>query len=336
MKIYPDYYLDGNYLRYIGWVLSDEVRPLLPSVLPNTDIWGRQQHKDVRQEAVKSLLAVYASEAHIGQVQHFTHRFKGQLVRMAVGEIDLTVRISALLVLRQIDKHGLLEEEQRESIGKLVFEEEKRVRNTVAGFFAGLLEERVEDKIEALEAARGGASDDSAELEEERKEKLRLKCLAELLVTFGKQLDERDDAAEDDEQNTHREDDDVVLDRTHRGRVAFAVEALWEHVDSLRDISALLDYLLLDHSVPSPDDMDTDDLPAPGKAKKDKKLSKKGVKAVEECYALKEEEETILVEVLVACLTRSNAIYAVAKKVSIPVVFSSYDTDDRASTPGQG
>lgn len=258
-------------------------------------------------------------------MQHFTHRFKGQLVRMAIGEIDLTVRISALLVLRQIDKHGLLEEEQRESIGKLVFEEEKRVRNTVAGFFAGLLEERVEDTIEALEASRGGASDDSAEVEEDRKEKLRLKCLAELLVTFGKQLDERDDAAEDDEQDADREGDDVILDRTHRGRVAFAVEALWEHVDSLRDIPALLDFLLLDHSGPSPNDMDTDDLPAPGKAMKAKKSSKKGVKVVEESYALKEEEETILVEVLVACLTRSNAIHAAAKKVSLHVVPRSHD-----------
>lgn len=26
MKLDPDYWIDGDYLRYIGWVLSDEVR----------------------------------------------------------------------------------------------------------------------------------------------------------------------------------------------------------------------------------------------------------------------------------------------------------------------
>lgn len=26
MKIDPDHWIDGDYLRYIGWVLSDEVR----------------------------------------------------------------------------------------------------------------------------------------------------------------------------------------------------------------------------------------------------------------------------------------------------------------------
>lgn len=27
MKLDPDHWIDGDYLRYIGWVLSDEVRP---------------------------------------------------------------------------------------------------------------------------------------------------------------------------------------------------------------------------------------------------------------------------------------------------------------------
>ena len=27
MKIHPEYWLEGNYLRYIGWVLSDDVSP---------------------------------------------------------------------------------------------------------------------------------------------------------------------------------------------------------------------------------------------------------------------------------------------------------------------
>lgn len=40
MKVHPDYYLEGNYLRYIGWVLSDGVRfslsPSRPRLTPLT------------------------------------------------------------------------------------------------------------------------------------------------------------------------------------------------------------------------------------------------------------------------------------------------------------
>lgn len=39
MKIHPDYWLEGNYLRYIGWVLSDDVRfsPYLCSYLKRSN-----------------------------------------------------------------------------------------------------------------------------------------------------------------------------------------------------------------------------------------------------------------------------------------------------------
>ncbi|KAG6835657.1 hypothetical protein H0H93_016057 [Arthromyces matolae] len=127
-KKYPGHFLDASYLRYVGWVLSDS----------NTH---------VRLEAVKSLNGVYEQGDYIGSLNHFTERFKPRLVEMATSDTEISIRVAVIQVLGAIDGHSLLEDEEREKLCFLVFDEENRVRKAVSQFVRGVWEEAVDERL---------------------------------------------------------------------------------------------------------------------------------------------------------------------------------------------
>jgi cohesin complex subunit SA-1/2 len=233
---------------------------------------------------------------------------------MALGELDLSVRVQTIQVLRQIETHGLLDEEQRDEVAKLVFENERRVRHAAADFFNGLLSEEVERRETELDAGKV-AHKRGAVATMEAKDQLRLKCLAELLVKYGKALDGTNDEGdeEEDQDDDEATQEDLVEVKTHRGRVAFAVEALWDDVDAVRDWQGIMDFLLLDHS--SSDASNEDTPKAKGRKGKGKGKADAASDEVEDACKLTEEEETLLVEVLVASLMRVTGVSATTKKV---------------------
>ncbi|KAK4048718.1 cohesin complex subunit [Microbotryomycetes sp. JL221] len=310
MKTNADYWLEGDYLRYIGWVLSDEA-------------------KEARRESIKSLFSLYAKESNINSLRHFTERFKNQLTHMAVGEVDLTVRVQAIHVLRQIEGHGLLDEEQRDEVAKLIFEQEKRVRNAAADFFAGVHKETVEQREAELEtegSKKNKKGKKSAMDELEVKGQIQLKVLAELLLQYGQALDsssvERAQELSDSAYATTNRDIELAGLQSRQTRIAFAVEALWDRVEAVRDWQVLSEYLLMDHS----DDQGT---PQPqarrnkGRARTDHMEEEADTDAelrssrrVNDPCRLTEEEGTILVQVLVSSLERVkvHAASAATKK----------------------
>ena len=292
---------------------------------------------------------------------------------MAVGEHDLNVRIQALQVLRQIDSHGLLDDEkQRDEVATLVFEKEKRVRSAAADFFRGLVEEQVEDLKSELEAqgktAKGRKFGGNKKADKERERALHrateYKALAQLLVKYGRALDGRseEDALDDDEQDeadaaaAAREEGSLAVARAEmggeedlgpavpRGRVAYAIEALWDSLDAVQDWEAMLAYLLKDHSPEADEPSGSSNAKGKGKANANARGRARGGKkaaqggeglageendAAEEQDAeedddavalpkqvrLDEDEETLFVEVVVAVLTRVTQASAVSKKV---------------------
>ncbi|GAA5977007.1 hypothetical protein JCM11641_002225 [Rhodosporidiobolus odoratus] len=335
MKVDPDLWIDGDYLRYIGWVLSDE-------------------SKEARRESVKALFSLYQKTSHLGKLHHFTDRFKQQLVDMALGEHNLAVRIQAIHVVCQIDSQGLLTDGQRDEVAKLVFEREKRVRIAASEFWKGLVFEEVEERKGVLEAEgktkRGrkkgavGNKGREKEREAERDGWIGMKVLAELLVKYGRELDgpsvaapERD--GEDADNHDHETDDAPPVDlgrplgededptqTVPRGRVAFAVEALWDGVDSVREWEPMVAFLLRDHSIAREGSRSPalGRSPVKGNGKgKEKEKEKEGAEGdeedeeeeaaaegkedVPESLKLTEEEETLLLEVLVATLSRAVA-----------------------------
>ena len=254
---------------------------------------------------------------------HFTERFKAQLVRMATSEIDLAVRISCILVLQSINRHNLLEDEQTDEIAKLIFEEEKRVRLAVAAFFGGVLDEAVKEQETVLEAGRG-SSPELEEKDEEATNRLRLKCLAELLVKYGKETDGGGESDNDEEAELELEGfakklstNSLDVVRTHRGRISLAVEALWESVEPIRNWQSMIDVLILDQSLEGQDDPESTPKSKKGKGKKVKKSSAGEDPEFDEACRLTEEEETLLVEVLVASIGRATGSTATSKKVCL-------------------
>ncbi|ETS59677.1 hypothetical protein PaG_06609 [Moesziomyces aphidis] len=269
MKKHPSQYLQSSYFRYIGWVLSDV-------------------DASVRMAAVQAMTGLYTGGNFVSSVRHFTEMFKARLVQMATGDVELGVRIATINVLAVIDKHDLLEDEQRDLLATHIFDVEPSIRTAVAGFLANILDEMVSEgasELGSLSAASKKKGKQAEEMQHE-KAKLRFKCLAELLVKYGHRLDAAAGAAESDAA----EGLGVVIHGAKEGRVGMAVEALWGAVDELQHWKALLDLLLLDHS---------DKAAAGGN-----KIAENAAPAV---YRLDTDEEAVLVEALAAILRRTLA-----------------------------
>ncbi|KAI0058337.1 hypothetical protein BV25DRAFT_1283433 [Artomyces pyxidatus] len=286
-KKYSGHFLDGAYLRYVGWVLSDS----------NTQ---------VRLEAVKSLSGVYQKSEYIGSLQNFTERFKPRLVEMATGDTELSVRVAVIQVLGAIDGHGLLEDEQRESLCLLVFDEEAKVRKAVSSFVRGVWDDLVEERLIGKKASK------------QEKERAGVKALGTLLVRLGKALDKVVDRSEDDdtsdelnavEGTSHPKgvrEVAALMGAEHRGRTALAVEALWDEVEPVSDWEALLDVLLLDHSA--------GDAGQEPRGRRTKGKQPSADSSVDEAWRLEEVEEAVLLEVFVAALRKAKADASGVKK----------------------
>ncbi|SPO27175.1 related to Nuclear cohesin complex subunit [Ustilago trichophora] len=276
MKKYPTQYLQSSYFRYIGWVLSDV-------------------DANVRMAAVQAMSGLYTRDNFVSSIRHFTEMFKGRLVQMATGDVELGVRIATINVLVMIDKHDLLEDEQRDLLATHIFDVEPRIRNAVASFLANILDEMVSDGASELGALSDASKKKGKQAEEQQQQqaKLRFKCLAELLVKYGHRLDARDSATASGTERDTADELTLVIDGAKEGRIGMAVEALWDAMEDMQHWKPLIDLLLLDHS----------DKAAAGRGK----ASAAKENAAPAVYRLETEEEAILVEALVAILRKTYA-----------------------------
>jgi cohesin complex subunit SA-1/2 len=288
-------------LRYVGWVLSD-----------STTL--------VRLEAVKALSGVYSQVDYITSLNHFTERFKPRLLEMATSDTDLGTRVSVIHVLDAINRHSLLEDDEREKLCLLLFDEEAKVRKAVSGFVRGVWEDAVEERLVGRQA------------NEKDRERVGVKALAALLVKWGRTLDKAIGDNDDDNDVVDKEGINPVATSTetrvrevaallslgHKGRMALAVEALWDEVEPMGDWEGLLDVLLLDHSAAGENIREGPRGPrANGKGNTSDLV-------VDEVWRLEEIEESLLLEVLVATLRRVEEGAASGKKVRCAVRFHVY------------
>ncbi|THH30478.1 hypothetical protein EUX98_g3693 [Antrodiella citrinella] len=294
---YASHFIDGAYLRYVGWVLSDS----------NTG---------VRLEAVRALSRAYDQPDHIsvGALQHFTERFKSRLVEMAMGDTEMQVRIAVVQVLQAINTNGLLEDEQAEKLCLLVFDEEAKIRRAVSGFVKGVWEEKVEERLVGKKATG------------KEKNMVGVKVLVMLLVKWGKMLDsgknvEDEDLPDDESQSetsSRRTKGKAIMalaGTKHKGRTSLAVEALWDEIESVGDWETLLEVLLLDHSAAGE---------APSSQSRGRRTkNKKAAEPVDEAWRLEEVEEGSLLEVFIASLRKTKLQAVGAKKGEDEVITSS-------------
>ncbi|KAJ7595027.1 hypothetical protein C8J56DRAFT_1013025 [Mycena floridula] len=322
-KTYSTYFLNGSYLRYVGWLLSDLATP-------------------VRQAAVRCLQTVYSisgeAEHALTAVNHFTERFKQRMLEMAERDIDIAVRVGVLAVLGEIDSMGLLEEDERERLGSLVFCDEAKVRKGVAGFVKGVWEEWCEERSSEFPGTTNGttpkgkkgkakASPDS--------ERVGLKGIASLLVKWGKALDKviGDEEEDDDEAESSKRNRQITALAAAKSsktvtetRTFLTVEALWDHLSPVSDWEGIVDILLLDHSAAGEEN------PSSSKARRGRKKTN-GRKQdsvqdggeddedddtlesvqVDDAWRLEETEEGMLLEVLVAAISKARKEGSVKK-----------------------
>jgi cohesin complex subunit SA-1/2 len=297
-KKHPSHFLESEYLRYIGWVLSDKTTA-------------------VRLAAVRALAEAYAQTDHVGSISGFTERFKPRLVEMAQQDTEPPVRTAVAHVLAAVDGAGLLDDDQRAALCELVFDEEPRVRRAVAGFVRGVWEEAAAERL----LGRDG------EATAQEKQFAGAKALATLLIQWGKALDKAatpDDDSQDGTQSQSSADAaannaSVVPGADQPGRIPLVVEALWEEVDVISEWQTLLDLLLLDHSATG------DAQPAKGRGRRGKNVKSSGAEVVDEAWRLDEAEEGILLELLVSALRQVRDEAAAAKKVCLRVLACSLE-----------
>ncbi|KAI2466708.1 STAG-domain-containing protein [Annulohypoxylon bovei var. microspora] len=267
----PTVYMSPEYLRYLGWLLSD--------ISVST-----------RLEVLRQLARVLKRDAE--KLAHFIDRFRPRLVEMATKDSDVSVRVAALGVVDILRASGMLEPEEVDSISKLLFDSEYRIRKAVVGFFSALVQELIDNKVDDIGGddalkevfGAGKANDDYDSL---RTDWIDIKALAENLTVYDAQLDE------EQEEIRHGLDvaADVINANTPDSRIALATQVLYEKIPEITNWQILAGYLLFDHSTSA-------------KTRQSSKTNSVEA-ATKKAVAPDSREEVILLEVLAAAVKES-------------------------------
>lgn len=227
---YPDLFFDANYLKYLGWVLSDT-------------------NAHTRLEVVKQLQKLYKDKDKLVGLKTFTERFRARMVEMATRDADAHVRAVAVELLDTLREAGLLEPDDIDSVGRLIFDSEPRVRKAVVGFFVESINEVYESKIEELggqealdEALVTVEGDD--DFDSPRLEWLKMKCVVEALQNY----DSEDQALPSQLERGPGGVGYILVASGVESRFSLAAQALYDKMPEVKEWEVLAGYLLFDHS----------------------------------------------------------------------------------------
>jgi cohesin complex subunit SA-1/2 len=229
---YPDKYFDGSHLRYLGWVLSDPSPP-------------------TRVEVLHQLARLFRDKDKLAGLKTFTERFRPRIVEIATRDAENNVRAAAVDLLDILREAGFLEPDDIDSVGKLIFDADPKVRKSVVGFFAENVNAAYEATIEelggqeALDEALAPPDQDDEEWRNPRLAWLKLKCLVDQLLSY-----------DEDEADLPSQIERISPSSTELGLVAAGVEsrfslaaqALYDVIPEMRSWEVLAGYLLHDHS----------------------------------------------------------------------------------------
>jgi cohesin complex subunit SA-1/2 len=261
MVAYPDQFFNGKHLRYLGWLLSDT-------------------NHSTRLEVVKQLHRFYADSEKLGGLKTFTERFRSRMVEIATKDAEASVRAAAIELLDDLREAGLLEPDDIDKIGRLIFDAEPRVRKSVVGFFAESINDAYDAKVntlggqEALDEILGEENDSS---DSPCHEWIKLKCLAEGLDSY----DSADGPLPPSVERGPGQGGYLLHAGSADTRFMIAADTLHDQIEEVREWEKLAGYLLYDTSVANQN----------GDAAS-------GESQLKQELRLKESEEVILLEVL--------------------------------------
>lgn len=220
----PEVFFEGIYLRYLGWVLSDLYAP-------------------TRAEVIKQLIKLFRNKDNVARLRTFTERFRGRLVEIAMRDSEVGIRASAVELLDLVRETELLEPDDIDNIGRLIFDAESRVRKAVANFFAENIKDLYETMLEDFGGPEGLAEVLSEEQEGDydapRSSWLTLKCVAEAVQSY--------DAEDEDDGSLGPGQRDALLTGAD-SRFRLAAQTIYDGVPEAKEWEVLAGYLLHDFS----------------------------------------------------------------------------------------
>ncbi|KAJ5356729.1 hypothetical protein N7517_011338 [Penicillium concentricum] len=259
IRTYREIFFEGQYLRYLGWTLADVIA-------------------QTRLVALTELLSLYENRDNLAGLHSFTERFRQRIVEIAVQDADVSVRMAAIELLNHLREGGLLEPNDIDAVGRLVFDLDPRIRKTAGRFFVANVQDAYESITEEVgeEIAELLADDDEDDYESPKHSWIKFKCLTELFQAYD---------AQQTEQQLEPMSRDTLMGVAVESRFALATEAVYPHLEELSQWPSLAGYLLYDHSqiIDTPSEDDT-----------------AGV--VKNMYKMQEGQESILLEVLCAAV----------------------------------
>lgn len=222
----PDTFFSGQYIRYLGWVLSDTSAP-------------------TRAEVIRQLSRMFKNKENVGRLRAFTERFRPRLVEMATQDTEPGIRAATVQLLDMVREAGLLEPDDIDAIGSLVFDVEPRVRKAVAGFFAENINDLFESAVEDLGGAESLEEILGEELEDEYDQPritwLKYTCLAEVLQAY-------DGDHEEDDFKRHGDMGESLDISVQESRFSLAAQVILGGIPELKEWKVLAGYLLCDLS----------------------------------------------------------------------------------------
>jgi cohesin complex subunit SA-1/2 len=229
MIAYPDQFFNGKHLRYLGWLLSDT-------------------NHSTRLEVVKQLHRFYADQNKLGGLKTFTERFRSRMVEIATKDAEASVRAAAIELLDDLRKAGLLEPDDIDKIGRLIFDAEPRVRKSVVGFFAESINDAYEAKLDTLggqEALDEILGEENDSTDSPCSEWIKLKCLAEGLDSY----DSADGPLPPSVERGPGQGGYLLHAGSADTRFMIAADTLHDQIEEVRKWEKLAGYLLYDTSV---------------------------------------------------------------------------------------
>ena len=220
----PEVFFEGIYLRYLGWVLSDLAA-------------------STRAEVIKQLTRLYKNEENVARLRTFTERFRSRLVEIAMRDSEVAIRASTVELLDLIRETELLEPDDIDSIGRLIFDAEPRVRKAVAGFFAENIRDLYETTLDDFGGQEGLAEILGEEMDDDydapRSSWLKLKCVAEALQSYD---------AEDEEEGSSERSETGNFFSGAVTRYMMAAQTIYDGIPEAKEWEVLAGYLLHDFS----------------------------------------------------------------------------------------
>ena len=224
----PSMFFNSAHLRYLGWILSDPVAA-------------------TRAEIVKQLQRLYKENDKIAGMKTFTEKFRPRIVEVATSDAESTVRASGIELIDRLREYGLLEPDDIDAVGRLIYDSDPRVRKAVAHFFGETVNDLYNSRIdelgglESLEESLPEVSEGSYDTP--NLDWLKFKSLAQTMVAYDS------DEELPNEVERSRGDGRLTLHAAAlESRFTLAADSLYEEITEMQDWQGLAGYLLFDHS----------------------------------------------------------------------------------------